>query len=226
MKGVRILATCVALLAIASAVQAAPITIVNPSFEDPIQADGVFTNKIATGWAVDAGGTNAWGVKNPVATEITGAAGNNLLDPVGGEGINYLYLNSGQTSQVLAATLQNNTQYDLTVAVARRLETSRLDVNDYYIRLLAGNTVIAELVNGDTTLLTAGVFTDQTISYTSSANDPLAGQALKIVLGRVGAHVSTRLGMDKVRLNATEIPEPATLSLLGLGLLGILRRKK
>ena len=186
------------------------IPIVNYSFEDPVQTDGGFTNKQATGWTDEAGGTNAWGAKNPGASEMTGAAGvNNLAFP--GDGPQYLYMNSGRISQVLPATLQASTTYTLTVAVARRLESVREDAT-YFLRLYAGTTLLGEF-NGNTNLLTAGTLADKTVTYHVDATHAALGQPLKIVLGTSDPHVSRRLGLDNVRLYAVADYVPPTVLL-------------
>jgi hypothetical protein len=179
------------------------IPIANSSFENPvISIDGSFTNKEAAGWNVDSGGTNAWGVKNPAASEMTGTAGDNPL-AYPGDAIQYLYMNSGQTSQTLTTTLQANTTYTLTVAVARRLETAREEAN-YYIRLYAGTNLLAE-TTGNTSTLASGILTDKSVVYHSTASSAGLGQQLKIVLGTPDPHASRRLGFDNVRMYATRL---------------------
>lgn len=197
------------------------ITVQNPSFEIPIlnlgNAPGQTGNATGTwisyspGWpgSVDMGA----GEYLPSNTSLpTGAT----------DGQDVLWINSGYVSQTLTATLQNNSTYTLQVDVAQRTD---VPVIDYYIYLMAGNTIIA--ADNNSLHPDPGTWLTSTITYTSGANDPLAGQALSIVLG-----VNTwQTDFDNVRLadppaGSVGVPEPSSLLLMGFGLLPLVRRRR
>ena len=89
-----------------------------------------------------------------------------------------------------------------------------------------GGTVIAEVGGGAE--IAANTFSTVTLEYTPDpANDYLAGEPLQIRLGALECnqynHAMTGwAAFDNVKL----VPEPMTLSLLGLGGLGLIRRRR
>ena len=129
------LAALLALQAVSQAVQPVPVT--NPSFEDPVQSDGLFTNS-ATGWTKVGGSTDA-GVWNPAIADFTVALPN-------GEQVGYVYggpVDAG-LSQVLTGalgTFQADASYSLTVKVGNSLT---YPFDGCRVQLLAGGTLLAE----------------------------------------------------------------------------------
>jgi hypothetical protein len=214
MPGHRLL-TAFMLAALAAPVaQAAaqPITIVNPSFEDPVLGDGGFTPS-AIGWTVVGAGTF-----NPTSGQFSGSVP---------DGQNVAYVSAGGSlSQTLTALLMPSTTYTLSYYAGNRLD---FPFPSYLVQLLAGGTVLASdgsLSPGE------GLFAQGSVVYTSGAADPLVGQPLGIRVTSTGdqpnfdafALVATPAGPNVV------IPEPSTVVLLATGLLTLggtaLRRRR
>jgi uncharacterized protein (TIGR03437 family) len=111
------------------------------------------------------------------------------------EGLTLAQVSSGTLSQVLSATLQTSTLYTLQVDVGRRMD-NLYPSPPPTVLLFAGNTQIASATGAQPPL---GGWTTWTGTYQSSASDPLAGQALKIVLGATAVQGD----FDNVRLTAS-----------------------
>jgi hypothetical protein len=236
----RIVPLAVSLLCAACA-QAAPIAIQNASFETANLTqvgNGVFSQLIAGSTIFAAGGTLAnW---TPATTTINSTAGGFSPSPGGvnwtstwwdGSNIGYLQVTSADTvslSQTLSDTLQNNTVYSLSALIGRRSFTPR---SDYAMQLWAGSTLLASASN---LVLASNSFGTDSLTYSSGAGNPLAGQALKIVFSSSGAAGAvSEAFFDRVALDAVStapppdgVPEPSglTLSALGLGVLMLRRR--
>jgi len=197
----------VGLLAIASPASAGPITVLNSSFE---LADITgFTGTTPDDWTVNGTGTGL----NDIDTGVYAGAGAALV----GEQVAFANANR-ELSQVLTETLTAavGTTYELTVAVGLR---SDLLTGDYDIQLLAGSTVLANVTGS-----AAALFADVDFTYVSTGLEAEIGQALQIVL----ASTATQTQYDNVRLTSTAIPEPSSLLLVGLGMLGLIgyRRRR
>jgi hypothetical protein len=197
-------------LLVGNQVAAVPITINNPGFEDPAQADGGFTTGLITGWVAPG----AQGVFNPTTAQIA----------VVPEGVQVGYSNGGSITQMLSASLTADTQYTLTVQVGRR--------NDgccgnplFTMDLLAGGAVLNSNSISYLTLA-PGPFVPVTVTYLAVATDPHLGQSLSIRITSDGAQSD----FDNVVLDAQtvggRVPEPTTLLLLGSGMLALVVRSR
>jgi hypothetical protein len=183
MTRLKMLMVCTLVLSLGRLARADSITVNNFSFEDPAVPSGSFTVGVITDWTT----TGISGVFNPITP--------GQFDYVP-DGLQVGYSNGGSISQVLAATLQPNTVYTLTVYVGRR--TDFPDPFSYGIELWAGDV----LLNSDTDSVTPdpGSFNAVTVQYTSSDSDPGLGQPLKIVLSGTG---SIQTAFDNVQLDGS-----------------------
>jgi hypothetical protein len=201
--------------------QAVPLTVQNFSFESPAHPlsagcfplagpDCSFSVGIVDAWIV---GTDGVGVFHPGV-----AAGNYFFDLPLPDGSQTAYSNGGGLSQQLSDTLQNNTTYTLSVEVGKRHDIAW---SAYSVALYAGSTLLGVESSLDPL---AGTFDTSVVTYASLASDPLAGEALRIVLFGAGPQVN----FDNVRLDATPagqpVPEPGTLLLVGSGVAAMISR--
>jgi hypothetical protein len=164
-------------------VHAAPISITNPSFEQPSVPKGSYTIEKITGWSVI--NTSSSGVFNPSSTSF-----NSVPD-----GSQTLYSNGATVFQQLPATLAPNTTYTLRLQVGRRLDYTNFP--GFTVELRAGNTVIASANQTMVPLPAPGKFVPLTLSFTTPSNVP-QGQKLEIRLKSVGAQTN----FDNVKLDA------------------------
>ena len=202
-----------------------PIPVSNPSFESPALTDGNFTDGSGAipGWTTS--NLHA-GVYNPTSADYSNAGGQGT--PNGGDGsqVGFIVIEDPphpaivSVSQTLSTALADSTEYSLTIALGTRLDRSSAG---YTVELLAGSNVIASETNAITLL--NGQLTDRTITYTSLANDPNAGQPLGILITNTISTFIATTDFDNVRLTATavpDVPEPAGVTLALCGLAGVL----
>jgi len=201
----------------------AQMTIVNPGFEDPVLVEDDWTWNDVPGWTLvntdDANGAGVWNTSSY-----------DFDPPHAPEGQNVAYTETAWDgtvrglSQVLTETFEADTDYTLTVEVGNSW--------DYYwagysVQLLAGGTVLEE----DNNSLWPDYYkwATSTVAYTYDAADAgLVGQPLEIRLLNLGKDMDAAtpsvvgVEFDNVRL----IPEPASLSMLALAGLALLRRRR
>ncbi len=199
------------MLACSCAVQAAPLAIVNPGFED-LSGEVVFNE-------FTFGAQNGWDLYDPAAI-TNGGAGNTFFigtltpfeaDPIGAPGvftnipagapqgqrvgIAFNFANGGGLGeygfqQTLSATLAANTRYALNVDVINIASgTSRsgtfFDLTGfpgYRVDLLAGGVVVAQDVNSLAASIGDGEVGTSSVVFTSDANPLGLGQNLTIRL--------------------------------------------
>lgn len=227
--------------AFASAVisaQGASVLINNHSFETPAQAnDGNF---VATGsgtgvfnswnYVVQNGGSfEDFGIENQGGGAYTGAAGGGT--PSGADGINTVFLNQ-DNSGLFAGIFQNvgtllaNTEYTMTIAIGQRLDRTNGSVEFGLYNATTGATDIwatgTALNTATNVSTTAGSFQDFSVTFTTGAivsNDLYVAARYT----ETGANL-IQASLDNVRLDA--VPEPSAALLGGLGVIGLLRRRR
>jgi hypothetical protein len=211
-------AVWMSLMAAASGASAAVIPVVNGSFET-LPAGGLpnggcgagcsySINDPVPGWS----GTASFGQFRPGPASGNLAFFNSVPD-----GLTVAYSNGGSLAQTVAAAAVTGVTYTLSVDIGYRNDIP----DNGTVELVVGSNHIANPILSPPQL--SGNWVTDTIVYTAIGAD--AGAPISLVLSSPGAQGD----WDNVRLsdNATAIPEPMGLALLGTALaaLSVLRRR-
>lgn len=212
MRNICILCMAV-LLAFSLCVQATPITVVNPGFEEPAGAGNTWNWNdrdatgvdVITGWSHDVSeDTGTWAGSSSEGSRSTFVIGGGASGPYQDLGHTVV---AGET-YAFTMDVQNAYGYGGVNGVLV------LNAHDGSTR-----TEIASLaIDFDT--LTAGVWNPLTVSLTAVAGDAFIGKSLGIEFNTIDN--TSWNGYDNA--SVTVVPEPATMVLLGLG--GLLLRRK
>lgn len=216
--------------ALCGAASAAPVSLTNPSFEAQTVVDGTTLNSYWTSWNCIVAqplnpippSTQGFGLRNPNGTELA-------TPQTATDGVNFGILGRVSTLQTTwdrawqsTVQIQANTIYTLTFDLAAITSQP----SDEFI---AGSLISSSSSStlGTTTL--GFVYDDARTDYQwltgntvvwDSTGSSEVGNYLEILFD------GNRVCVDNVRLDATLVPEPATLSLLGLGSLLLVFRRR
>ncbi|MGI9432319.1 MAG: hypothetical protein ACR2PQ_08905 [Myxococcota bacterium] len=216
-------------LATSGATGAAPISVPNPSFEDPDLADGTRANALnfdtvtVPGWASSFAGppVSGGGLEDPSDLQFAGATGNASPLPGTAQGSQATFLqgtlasNSQSFSTTLpVAILEADTTYTLTVAIGNPLDS---EPGDVLLEFIADGSRTAETVIPAGTL-PDGTFTDHELVLVLAPGDPLDGAELDLrVRQEQTENALQTVYFDHVRLEDTAVPEPVASALLAIG---------
>jgi hypothetical protein len=192
---------CLAGFGVFNDAAATPIVIDNASFET--LPPGGFTgfSGLAAWTIASIPGWSNGGINSGQAT-LAGYSGN----PAPSDGLYMAFSDSESISQVVASAVAGTT-YTLQVDVLHRADGVG---NGAMVSLTFGGVVVATGTGTDN----LGVWNNWSATYTATAAD--AGKQVGIVLGN-NHNPGNQSNFDNVRLDASAVPEPAAVSLLGIG---------
>jgi HpiC1 cyclase len=229
MQATRYALAAIALAGIVSAAHAAAISIPDASFDS--NAGGYWA---ATDWSTtQVGPQNA--IEEVLSGNLAGKHGTNFLS-IGIEGSNGEPANVGYEFSAALGTFQPNTTYTLTVALANMNNWNPTDLQRVGIGLATGDTPasiagseIFSLRNDNNVgnYVSYNAFADSVYTLTTGASGGVVGQDIRVVLSFEHAGEYGRSGyFDNVRLDASAVPEPAALALVGSASLLVMRRRR
>jgi hypothetical protein len=203
---------CLAALLPSPPADANSVTILNNSFESQVLPFGGFTDNVLTDWTVVAPFDSLVGAYNP----------NTFSEPVP-NGSNTAYLNPGGSFSQDVGPLLAASTYDFTVYVGQRTD---IGLPSYNIQLLDAST-LAVLASGIPSPPGSGDFVNFPLTFDSASfpadvgNDILIKFSAPFVAG-----VLAQVNFDDVTLSYVPdgtgpVPEPATITLLGLAMAGL-----
>lgn len=199
-----------------STLLADPVTVWNASFEEPALDDGGAVGYLGGGATIPY-----WPSSTGSYLQVIDPDATYPLQATDGE--NVAYVNGGILMWQDLAPIQDNTIYTVTVDLG-----AHPDVFPQYawsnVGFFAGtdhSNLLKQVQFGSpsaNTEIPTGSFGTFSMSWESTGSI-FVGQALKLNFN------SDRVWYDNVRVDATLIPEPATISLLGLSGLVLLRKR-
>jgi hypothetical protein len=191
-------------------VLATPITIENPGFENP---GGLYF--VPTGWTCSSGCT---GYPNDLAGQLL---------PRYGSYAAHTEALGGFTQVAAGYTIQPNTRYTLEVLVGGRVDSSHFGFGGSRIELY--DTTAAAILAFDewhraTPGRPNGGYVTSTASFASNDMGGSIGHQLQVRLWGLQetGGGSPQTWFDNVSLDASPVPEPSTIALLGIGAINLL----
>lgn len=219
----------IAALGAALSVDAAPVTLANPSFELPSTG---FVDTRVDGWTKTP--TPVW--FDPAATggvtwdQLSGVFANPAVgQPTrktnmdGNQGLYLFALPTAGLSQIVTTTFQVGMSYELKVALAGggggMPEGTTFVLGLFYMDGAIPVPVGTQMVSHSTALFpTTTTFVDQTLTVGEVlAGDAWAGKQIGVGVASLNGTGVGYWDLDNVRLEATVVPEPETWALMGAG---------
>jgi len=190
-------------------------TIQNYSFEAPTQTPGGYNTSGLPGWSSGGGSASgSWWPNGQFSTPVP-------------DGVLIGYTNGGSIAQQLTGTLVAGTTTLSGWGGTRNDGVS----TTFSLELWAGGSVANGTVTGGTLLasadflpVTPGTFAPISTSYVAGAGNAYLGQTLSIEILQTGSGVQS--DFDGIQLSAAATPEPAPFAVAGLGLMGLLIRRR
>ena len=222
-----------------TAAKAAPVAVRSHSFESPFKDDtggfAVYYAAPPTGWSKTSG-PGVFGVVNPAdrntyANSDDAGANGGTLPNMDGVQVGFITgKNAADTvieQKLFMYQVEDNTTYTATMALGARTLGTQWENGTYgYELALVTDSGVASSVTGNSADFAAGTFNDVSTSF-DNVGSAQSGSSLTIRYTLLGDANGGNGDFDNVRLDASVIPEPATLALFGLGgLLVLLRRRR
>lgn len=222
---------CAVALTWAWPAMAAPVIILNASFESQVLAEDAFTNNVLTDWSDTPACTpNCFGAYNP------GVGNASFPSGVVPNGNNTAYMVSPggvPLTQTLGATLQANTIYTLRVAVGNPLDRPNVGSFGFQLGLVGSAQNVIDFTDLLSNVTDGGFVEYSASTFVSNGNPDIGSTMVLRLIGTNNAGPGTPyVAFDNVRLDAEAVtaaaPEPVTLAMVGVALLGLgaTRRKR